>query len=739
MRVGNTWRESTPYLEPARRPPKEAPNVVIVVLDDVGFAQLGCYGSDIDTPHIDALAAGGRRYNNFHTTSMCSPTRASLLTGRNHHAVGMGMIADWCTGFPGYQGQVSRRAATLAEILRPHGYGTFCVGKWHLTRARDMTAAGPFDEWPLGRGFQRYYGFLYSLMDHWYPELIVDNHAIPIPNRPDYHLTTDLVDQAIHMIRDQQAAAPGRPFFTYLALGACHSPHHAPREFIDRYRGRFDDGWDAARERWFARQVDMGIVPRGTRLSPRNPEVREWNSMTADERRLCARHQEVFAGFLTHTDAEIGRFVTYLRNRDLLDNTLFILLSDNGATAEGGDFGDINLRRYIQFLDEGFDEKLAAIDELGGPKHWNNYPRGWGHAGNTPLKWFKTHAHGGGVRDPLIIHWPRRVAERGRISAQFCHCADIAPTVLEAVGIEAPDRVDGVEQLPIDGRSLCDTFDSVEAPSPRRVQYFELMGHRGVFADGWKAVAHHQKGADFDTDCWELYRLQDDFSEVEDLSAVYPDKLAELVALWWQEAERNRVLPLDDRDRERTLHTYWDLPRRRWRFEPGMNRVSGYAAPAIADRSYRIEASVVLGERSRGMLLAVGGCAGGYALLIDDARRLVHVYVAPSRRWVLNSAPLPTGRHRLGFVFHKTDRCAGVGRLYCDETTLAEITMSQMWPLGPTAGGVFCGFHDGLPLCDRYSAPAKFLGELEEVIVEQLDDAVVQDDGLQRAAAIRED
>lgn len=739
MRIGQTWRESTPFLEPVRRPPKESPNVVIVVLDDVGFAQLGCYGSDIDTPHIDALAASGRRYNNFHTTSMCSPTRASLLTGRNHHAVGMGMIADWCTGFPGYQGQVSRRAATLAEILRPQGYGTFCVGKWHLTRARDMTAAGPFDEWPLGRGFQRYYGFLYSLMDHWYPELIADNHAIATPHRAGYHLTTDLVDQAIHMIRDHQAAAPGRPFFTYLALGACHSPHHAPRDFIERYRGRFDDGWDAARERWFMRQLEMGVVPSGTRLSQRNPDVRPWGSMTADERRLCARHQEVFAGFLTHTDAQIGRLVSYLRHRELLDDTLLVLLSDNGATAEGGDFGDINLRRYIQFLDEGFEEKLAAIDELGGPQHWNNYPRGWGHAGNTPLKWFKTHAHGGGVRDPLIIHWPRRITEGGKISSQFCHCVDIAPTILEAVGIDAPTLVDGIEQLPIDGQSLGYTFGAADAPAPARVQYFELMGNRGVWADGWKAVAHHRKGANFEDDCWELYRLHDDFSESEDLAARYPEKLAELVALWWREAERNAVLPLDDRDRERTLHTYWGPPRRSWRFEPGMNRVSGYAAPAIADRSYRIEAQVVLTEASRGMLLAVGGRAGGYALFVDDARCLVHVYLAPAGRLVLESTPLPLGQHRVGFKFHRTHRCAGVGTLYCDDLQLAEMPMEGMWPLGPNAGGVFCGFHDGSPLSDRYVSPARYTDEIAQVIVEQLDDVSAEPVGLRQLAAIRED
>jgi arylsulfatase len=496
--IRRSYRDSTPWREPPLQPPPGSPNVLLIVLDDVGFAQLGCYGSDIETPRIDALAARGRRFNNFHTTAMCSPTRASLLTGRNHHAVGMGMIADWCTGYPGYQGQVTKRAATLAEMLVPVGYSCMAVGKWHLTRARDMSAAGPFGQWPLGRGFERYYGFLYSLVDQWNPELVCDNHVIPTPRRPGYHLTEDLVDQAIGMIRDQQASVPGKPFFTYLALGACHSPHQAPRRNIDKYRGRFDDGWEATRERWFQRQVELGVVPRGTRLTALSADVKPWNSMSADERRLCARHQEVFAGFLDHTDEQIGRLVDYLRTRNLLDDTLLIVLSDNGATAEGGEHGDINIRRHYQWHAEGLDEKLAGIDQLGSARLWNNYPRGWGHAGNTPHKWYKMHTHGGGIRDPLIIHWPARIRHGGLISPQFCHCSDIAPTVLEAVGIEAPKVVNGVEQMPVDGTSLAYTFEEPFAPARTRLQYFELMGNRGLWKDGWKAVTRHFPGTDFE-------------------------------------------------------------------------------------------------------------------------------------------------------------------------------------------------------------------------------------------------
>jgi arylsulfatase len=711
---------------------------VLIVLDDVGFAQLGCYGSTIETPHIDALAAGGRRYTGFHTTAMCSPTRASLLTGRNHHAVGMGMIADMCTGFPGYQGQIGKDSATLAEMLRPAGYGTFAAGKWHLTRARDMTAAGPFEQWPLGRGFERYYGFLYSLVDQWHPELVADNHFIPAPDRPGYHLSEDLVDQTIGMIRDQQAGRPDQPFFAYLAFGACHSPHQAPRQYIDKYRGRFDEGWDVMRERWHARQIELGVIPQDAVLTEMNSGVRPWAEMTDDERRLCARHQEVFAGFLDHTDAQIGRLTEWLRSSDLLDNTLLVVLSDNGATAEGGHFGDINLRRYIQILEEPFEEKLARIDDLGSDRLWNNYPAGWGHAGNTPLKWFKMNTHGGGVRDPLIIHWPAQIPDGGQISHQFCHCSDIAPTILEACGVAAPETHLGVPQAPITGTSLAYTFDEPDAASRRPAQYFELMGHRGIWADGWKAVTHHVEGSDFDEDVWELYHLDSDFSEARDLAAEHPEKLRELIALWWREAEANHVLPLDDRNRERIGLTYWGPPRRRWRFEQGMNRVSGYAAPSVANRSYRIVADVDLSENTEGVILSVGGQAGGYVLFIQQGK-LVHEYVGPDRRWTLESPTLlPPGRRRLGFEFHKTGRCKGVATLFCDDAVLATGEIRDMWPAGPTAGGVCCGYNEASPVSDRYVRPYAFSGVIHDVLVESAED-YVDDPALAAHMALAED
>lgn len=737
-KIGRTYQDSTAWFEPVNLPAKGSPNVVVIVLDDVGFAHLGCYGSSIETPHIDALAAGGRRYTGFHTTAMCSPTRASLLTGRNHHAVGMGMIADMCTGFPGYHGQVSPQAATLAEMLRPSGYSTFATGKWHLTRAREMTAAGPFGQWPLGRGFDRYYGFLYSLVDQWHPELVSDNHFISAPSRPGYHLSEDLVDQTINMIRDQQAGVPDRPFFAYLAFGACHSPHQAPRDYIDKYRGRFDAGWDVMREHWHARQIALGIIPPDTVLTDMNAKVQPWASMTDDERRLCARQQEVFAGFLDHTDAQIGRLTAWLTDRGLLDNTLIVVLSDNGASAEGGPFGDINLRRYVQSHPETFEEKLAAIDELGGDRHWNAYPAGWGHAGNTPLKWFKMQTHGGGVRDPLIIHWPDRIPDGGQISHQFCHCSDIAPTILEACGIDAPETLNGVGQMPITGVSLAYTFDQADAPGRKRIQYFELMGNRGIWADGWKAVTRHFQGDDYDEDHWELYHLDTDFSESNDLAAVYPDKVRELVALWWDEAERNKVLPLDDRNFERILLTYWGKPRNKWRFEQGMNRVSGYAAPSVSNRSYRVVADVEIAADSEGVILSVGGQAGGYVLFIQNGR-LIHEYVGPDRHWILESeVALSAGRHRLAFEFRKTAPRTGVGALLCDDAVIASGPIENMWPGSPTAGGVCCGFNEASPVSDRYVRPFTFTGVIHDVVVEAGDD-YVDDPALAIQIALAED
>ncbi len=723
--IGRTYRDSQPAWTLPVRAPASAPNVVLLVLDDVGFAHLGCYGSDIDTPRIDALAAGGLRYTNFHTTAMCSPTRASLLTGRHHHSAGMGTIVEWCTGYPGYQGQVTRRAATLAEMLRRQGYNTHALGKWHLMRMTDATAAGPFDYWPLSRGFDRYYGFLSSLTDHWNPELFCDNHPIRKPDRPDYHLSVDLIDQAIGFIRDQQCASPGKPFFSYVALGACHSPHHVPRAYIDKYRGRYDDGWDETRRRWYERQLALGVIPPGTRLTERNHEVRAWADLSADERRLCARMQEVFAGFLEHTDEQVGRLVDFLGSIGQLENTLFVVMSDNGASDEGGALGNVNIRKHYAFIDETLPELLSHLDELGSEHTYNHYPSGWGFAGNTPLKWFKMDTHGGGIRDPFIVHWPARIAARGELRHQYHHCVDVVPTVLELLGAQAPAVHQGIAQLPIHGVSMAYTFDQPQAPTRKRVQHYEMLGDRGIWQDGWKAVARHEKGSDFEHDRWELYHVENDFSESVDLAATHPDKLAELIELWWREAQAYDVLPLDDRDRERTAASLRATSRQRYVYRADMARVDRLSAPNVSNRSYRILADIEMPTGgAEGVILAAGGRFGGYVLFVQDGR-LVHEYNAggPTQRMVLESpATLSAGRHRVGFVFRKTGSLCGDGALLVDQQVVARMPMTGMWPLLPNTSGVHCGRDDGSPVSERYACPFVFTGTIHEVVVELDDD-----------------
>ena len=548
---------SEPRLVPYPSPGPDAPNVLVVVLDDVGFAQLGCFGAGFATPNIDRVAAQGLRYNRFHVTAVCSATRAALLTGRNHHAVGMGVTQEAALGFPGYHGRIPRSAASLARVLRDHGYNTMAVGKWHLTPQAEYSAAGPFERWPLGLGFERYYGFLGAETNQWAPELVRDNTQVEPPRSPEegYHLTEDLVDQAIGMIRDQQQAAARKPFFCYLAPGAAHAPHQVAEEWVAPYRGQFDDGWEAWRQRAYDRQVAEGVVPPETVLTERPPWVPEWESLSADERRLFARYMEVFAGFVTHTDHHLGRLFDSLDDQGIADDTLVMILSDNGASAEGGPTGTLNEAAGWLGFTEDVGTALEHIDDIGGPDANNHYPWGWAWAGNAPLRLWKRYAWLGGVRTPLIVRWGQRLAGQGSVRPQFCHAVDLYATVLDAAGIEVPESVDGVTQQPVDGASMLASFSDPAAPEHRTLQYFEMMGSRGIYHDGWKAVTDHvanQFGErdhvvgsyDFDTDRWSLFRLDEDFSESTDVAGEHPDVVSRLEGLWWAEAGRNQVLPL---------------------------------------------------------------------------------------------------------------------------------------------------------------------------------------------------
>jgi len=721
--IGRTYKDSTSYWpEPVKAPPG-SPNVVFIILDDVGFSQLGCYGSEIETPNMDRLAKDGLLFNNFHTTALCSPTRACLLTGRNHHSVGTAIITDLATGYPGYNGRIPRSAATIAQILKENGYNTMAVGKWHNTPTEDLSAAGPYDHWPLGMGFERFYGFLAGETNQWKPSLVYDNHRVETPDRPGYHVSEDIVDKSIEFMLDQKQANPNKPAFLWMAFGAGHAPHHAPKEYIEKYKGKFDKGWDKVREEVLNRQKEMGVVPQDTELAPSNPRVKPWDTLSDDEKKLFARMQEVYAGFLDHTDHQIGRFVDFLEEIGELDNTLIMLISDNGASREGGPNGTVNEIRFFNAVRESLEANLEMIDELGGPLTYNHYPRGWAQAGNTPLKRFKQNTHGGGIRDPLIVHWPKGIKSKGEIRQQYHHVVDLVPTVYEIIGITPPDEYNGVPQKPIEGVSLAYTFNDGDAPTQKEVQYFEMFGHRGIWHDGWKAVTYHEWGSDgnFDDDKWELYHIDEDFSECHDLSEQYPEKLKEMIDLWWREAEKYQVLPLDDRTNQRF---YIDKPprdkdRKTFTYYPNTAMMPGSAAPPIRNRSHFILAEVDIPEGgAEGVLIAHGGRFAGYALYIQDNRLIYdHNYLGIEHYVVTSDIDVPAGPSSLGFKFEKTGEHQGLGQLFINGQKVGEASIPHTIPVTYGPEGLEIGRDTLTPVSENYTCPFKFTGVLKKVVV----------------------
>ena len=715
--IGTTYRESTPWWPPAP-PALGRPHVVLIVLDDTGFAHLGCYGSDIATPTIDRLARNGLQYTGFHTTALCSPSRACFLTGRNHHSVGMRAIANWNSGFPNMRGAISPSAATVAEVLRDRGYATFMVGKWHLAPMDEASAAGPFHHWPLAKGFDRFYGFLNGETDQFYPELTEDNHPVDPPRTPEegYHLTEDLVDRAMRFFADSTGLYPDRPVFTYLAFGAQHAPHHAPNDYLAAWRGRFDDGYDVVRERVYRRQLAMGVIPEGTVLAPRNPGVPPWDELTESQRLFSLRTQEAFAAMLEHTDTQIGRLVHYLERIGQLDNTLLIVCSDNGASQEGGPYGVMNEFSYFNLLADDLDELVATrLDDVGTPRGYSNYPWGWAQVGNTPLKWYKQNTYGGGVRDPLVIHWPGGFAARGERRPQFAHAVDVAATILDVAGATMPATYRGVEQIPLHGSSLRATFDDPTAPT-RSTQYFEQLGHRGLYHEGWKVTTYHPAGQPFEDDQWALYHLDEDFSECHNLAADYPGRARELRERWWEEAERYGVLPLDDRGielftappRPGTVHA-----RRDYVYHPPISRVPSEAAPAFGGRDWLVEADVVLEPTSEGVLFARGGGDLGIGWFLLGGE--VHFNYNALGREGRVRAPLDVeaGRHRLWVNFVR-EGARGHVTLGVDERTLGEGPIPQFVGILGSSGLDFgCDTH--APITRDYEPPFRFSGLIERI------------------------
>jgi arylsulfatase A-like enzyme len=722
--IGRTVHESKPHWEEHPRPRPGAPNVLIILFDDLGFGHLNCYGSSIDTPNIDRLAANGLRYTNFHTTALCSPTRAALLTGRNHHTVGMRGLANWNTGYPNCTGSIAKSAATLAEMIRPVGYSTFAVGKWHLAPLETVSPAGPFDHWPLSRGFDRYYGFIGGETDQWRPALYCDNHPVRQPKEPSegYHLTEDLVDQAMAMIRSQKSAIPEKPFFTYLCFGATHAPHQAPKEFIEKYRGRFDAGWDIVRSQWFERQKKLGIIPEDTELAPRNPGVKPWDALTADQKTVALRLQEAFAGFLEHTDAQIGRLTAFLEEIGEIDNTLILLMSDNGASQEGGPQGMVDYARYFNGYVEPIEESMARLDQIGSEYAHNNYPWGWAQVGNTPGKRYKQNTHGGGIRDPLIAHWPKGIAEKGGIRSQFHHVTDIAPTVLEVIGITPPDMINGHAQMPIYGTSLAYTFptEAKDEKTRKPVQYFEMLGHRGIWAGGWKAVAYHEAETSFESDKWELYHLDEDFSESRGLAAEKPEKLKEMIELWWSEAGRNGVLPLDDRRVELWAPAPTALNprnRRRYVYRPPMDVIPAEGAPSLGNRTFTIIADIERASASEdGCLFALGDSKSGISLFVQNNRLVCDYSLFAKHYEAVSTLEVPVGRCIVSATLQKIEQTGcitlKIGESGCGSVDLPRL-LRRIW-----GGAMTIGCDEGGTVSRNYEAPFAFKGRLHTLEID---------------------
>ncbi|WP_240509809.1 arylsulfatase [Streptomyces malaysiense] len=724
--------------------------MLFVALDDTGFGQLGCYGGPMATPNMDSLAANGLLYNNMHTTALCSPSRSCIVTGRNHHANAMALVTEFSTGYPGYNGRIPFENGFISEILVAQGFNTYMIGKWHLVPSEYESAAGPYDRWPLGRGFDRFYGFLGGDTSQWHPDLVYDNHQIEPPATPEegYHLTPDLVDKAISFIADAKQVAPDKPFFLYFCPGATHAPHHVPREWADHYRGQFDEGWDAYREAAFARQKERGVAPPHARLSRHDPDVPEWDSLSPDARRLAARMMEVYAGFLSHTDHHIGRLLDFLKESGEFDNTLIMLVSDNGASPEGGVTGTTNESQFFNNAPEPIEDSLRSIDEIGGPTTFNHYPWGWTWAGNTPFRRWKRETYRGGASDPFLVHWPSGIKARGEIRTQYAHIIDMVPTVLDVIGVEPPATIKGVAQSPMHGLSFAHTFDDASAPTRHRTQYFEMMGHRAIDHDGWRAVcpwpgpSFKEAGkpfgspitsrtlSDLDAEGWELYHIDEDFAETEDLADGERAKLTEMVSLWYTEAGKYGVLPIDGSGVQRLMQERPQIfaARSSYTFRPGTETMPAAVAPRVLNRPFTITADAEIpAGGAEGVFLCQGTNVGGFTFYMKDHKlHYAHNYLRRALYTVSSAEKVPTGRHELRVEFEpagEPDVAEGKGvpgraQLYIDRRLVGEAGIPVTTAVMFNPGGMTCGANPGSAVTPDYAPPFRFTGLLHTVIVD---------------------
>ncbi|WP_420364567.1 arylsulfatase [Curtobacterium sp. L3-7] len=752
--------------------PQGAPNVLVVLYDDTGQAAWSPYGGRIQMPTMERLAANGLTYSQWHTTALCSPTRSTLLTGRNHHSNGFATISESSTGFPGYNSHIPPENATMANVLRDAGWSTFWVGKNHNVPIDEWTAGASKKNWPLAQGYDRFYGFIGGETNNWYPSLAEDNHYIDQPYLPEdgYHLSKDLADQALKMIRDTKQTEPDKPWYLWFCPGANHAPHHAPQEYIDKYKGAFDDGYEAYREWVLPRMIERGLLPEGTQLTDENPmppgtfseadEVRPWDTLSDEERAMFCRMAEVFAGFSEYTDAQVGRIVDYLEESGQLDNTIVIYCADNGASGEGSPNGSVNEGKVFGGYPDDLAQNLTMVDQLGSPDTYNHYPTGWAMAFSTPYRMFKRYVYQGGICDPLVISWPAGIASRGEVRNQYHHSTDIVPTILDACGVTFPDTYAGVQQNPLDGVSMRYSFDSADAPTEKHTQYYEMLGNRGIWHDGWKAVTEHGPMAGtsgFENDRWQLFHTDVDRAEVHDLADEHPEKVEELVALWFEEAKAGKVLPLNDlqiignpKDFETFVNMEFKVPvppTGQYTYYPGTTEVPERSAANVHGVSYKIVADIDFTPDTEGVVFANGSRFGGHALYVKDGQ-LSYVYnflgIPPED---LVQAPAPTsGRHLVGVSFTKESMGQyreGVGplALFIDDEQVGEIPIRTVLGHFSLCGEGLCiGYDSGDAVTSAYAGDrfAFHDGTIHKVVFDIADDVYVDLEAHLAAAMARD-
>jgi arylsulfatase A-like enzyme len=730
-------RNATPPPRFLVKAPANAPNILIILLDDMGFGQSSAFGGPIHMPTVEGLANNGLRYNEFHTTALCSPTRSALLSGRNHHMNNFGSIAETATAFPGQTGQRPNSVASIAEMLRLNGYSTAAFGKNHETAPWEVSPSGPTDRWPTRQGFDKFYGFMGGETNQWAPLIYDGMTQVEPPHDPNYNFMTDMTNQAIDWMGYQKSLTPDKPFFIYFAPGAVHAPHHVPKEWIAKYKGQFDQGWDKVREETLARQIKLGVVPAGTKLAPKPEAIKDWEALSADEKKLFAREMEVFAGFGEYADTEIGRLIHAIEATGQLDNTLvFYIVGDNGASAEGGMVGLFNEMSYFNGVNETVQDVLKHYDELGGPSTYPHYAAGWAVAGDSPFEWTKQVASSyGGTRNGMVIHWPKGIAAKGEVRSQWHHVIDIAPTMLEAAGLPEPKSVNGTPQTPIEGVSMVYTFADAKATSRHTTQYFEIFGNRAIYQDGWLAGTVHRAAWEFkprrplEDDVWELYDARTDFSLANDLAAKNPQKLKEMQNLFMTEAVKYSVLPLDDRTLERLNAALVGRPdlmagRTSLTVYQGMTGMSENAFINVKNRSHTITADVEVPQGgANGVILAQAGRFGGWSLYLKDGKPIyTYNWLGLKQYTIAGGEALPTGKATIRYEFVYDGGGVGkggTGTLYVDGKSVATGRIDQTQCCAFSADeGADVGADEGTPVTEDYQVPFKFTGKIDKVTID---------------------